>query len=368
MPKKKKSKSPVTSFSTLLEDTSAVEQTAEEFDKNFDKCPKVQRVPWKEIQDYLDFKAARTIQRFARGWLTRNHLRKQIRAAIIIQSQWRRFYAQRLYFIKCENLLQQRIDEHYFRAAQKIQALFRGWWSREYIHDHKHLTRLENTAGMDLLRCVAFKLHHLIRTHVIPGIYSLKNTTTLSKVEELLSSISFKDCADRAREGHRVKALRTREGVTRHKESAFATLLPFYGPNVYNLCVPECTHYYKERDADRKMAKILRMYEIANRLDPKVTKLRAKNSKVITKGYPKSTTTFCDDIVRCMRKWRLLKKKKLTIFKDVLDDPKSIENFLKEVDSKWNILRSRNQIKDEIDKEMEKVKKTNDYCCPRTLN
>lgn len=38
-------------------------------------------------------------------------------------------------------------------------------------------------------------------------------------------------------------------------------------------------HYYKERDADRKMAKILRMYEIANRLDPKMTKLRAKSKR-----------------------------------------------------------------------------------------
>lgn len=58
----------------------------------------------------------------------------------------------------------------------------------------------------------------------------------------------------------------------------------------------------------------------------------------------------------------------MAIYKDVLDDPKNIENFLKEVDSKWNILLGRTQLKDQIDKEMEKVKKTNDYCCPRTLH
>uniref|UniRef100_A0A1B0C6M2 Uncharacterized protein n=1 Tax=Glossina palpalis gambiensis TaxID=67801 RepID=A0A1B0C6M2_9MUSC len=334
-------KSLITFSSSLHEDTSAIEHSTEEFDE----CPKVKRSPWY---------AARTIQRFARGWMTRNHLNKQIRASIIIQTEWRRFYSKRLYFRNLESVVQQRTEEHYFRAAQKIQALFRGWWSREYVHDHMNLIRLENTAGMELLHCVAFKLHHLIRTHVIPGIYSLKNTTTLSKVEELLSSISFKDCTDRARESYRHNALRARQSVARHKQSAFSTLLPFYGPNMYNLCLPECTHFYNERDADRKMAKILRMYDTASRLDPKMAKLRGKKCKTITNYCSKPTITFCDDIVRSMRKWRLLKKKKLILHKDVLDDPKSIENFLKEVDSKWNILRGRSQVKDD--------------CCPRTLN
>lgn len=42
MPKKTKSKPPVITFSAPLEDTSAVEESAEEFEK----CPKVKRVPW----------------------------------------------------------------------------------------------------------------------------------------------------------------------------------------------------------------------------------------------------------------------------------------------------------------------------------
>lgn len=129
------------------------------------------------IKDYFEFKAARCIQRFVRGWLVRILMAKQIRAAIIIQTEWRRFLCQRLYFCKLEALIQQRVEEHYFRAAQKIQAAYRGWWSRQNIHDHNRLTRLSTWAGEDLLHCVAFKLHHLIRTYVIPGIYSLRNTT-----------------------------------------------------------------------------------------------------------------------------------------------------------------------------------------------
>uniref|UniRef100_A0A1A9WWN4 Uncharacterized protein n=1 Tax=Glossina brevipalpis TaxID=37001 RepID=A0A1A9WWN4_9MUSC len=356
---KKKSSSRVTSFSSLLDDTIPAEPS----EVKHDECSKFKRVPWREIRDYMEFKAARTAQRFVRGWLTRNRIAKLNRAAIIIQTEWKRFYYQRSYFNKLECILQQQIEEHYFRAAQKIQALFRGWWSREYIHDHMYLTRLENSAGQDLLHCVAFKLHHLIRTHVIPGIYSLKNTTTLSKVEKLLASIAFKRCTDR--EWYRQNALRVLESKARNKNSVFATLLPFRGPNVYQLCAPECLRIYNERDADRKMAKILRMYELASHIHPKVAKIRAKKCKPANNTYMAPDTTFCDDIVRCMRKFKILRKKKLALDKDIFDDPKTLENFLTEVESKWSNFRVRSESKDASLERLEKLK-TNKEHCPRT--
>lgn len=128
------------------------------------------------IQDYHEFKAARSIQRFVRGWLYRSKYRQQRKSAILIQKEWRRFYCQRLYFRKVEEKLQQRIEQHFHCSAQKIQALWRGWWVRHHIHDHTRLMRMQLMAGEDLLYCVAFKLHHLLRTHQIPGVYSLRNS------------------------------------------------------------------------------------------------------------------------------------------------------------------------------------------------
>lgn len=128
------------------------------------------------LQEFFDFNAARTIQRYAKGWYVRRILHKKHQAAIIIQKEWRRFYCRRHFFRMLEDRVQKALTEHYYRAAQKIQALFRGWWVRQNIHDHSRLIQIQITAGEDLLHCVAFKLHHLLRTHQIPGIFSLKHT------------------------------------------------------------------------------------------------------------------------------------------------------------------------------------------------
>lgn len=128
------------------------------------------------ILDYVQFKVARSIQRYVRGWLCHKRYQRMRWAAIIIQREWRCFYYQRRYFRKVEEAVQQAAEQHYNLAATKIQAFYRGWWVRHYIHDHTRLMRLQLLAGEDLLRCVAFKLHHLLRTHQIPGVYSLRNT------------------------------------------------------------------------------------------------------------------------------------------------------------------------------------------------
>lgn len=124
----------------------------------------------------MDFKAARCIQRFAKGWLVRRKLEKKRKAAIVIQKEWRRFYYQRYFYQLLENKVQLALTTHYFKAAQKIQAVFRGWWVRQHIHDHSRLIQIQITAGEDLLHCVAFKLHHLLRTYQIPGVFSLKDS------------------------------------------------------------------------------------------------------------------------------------------------------------------------------------------------
>uniref|UniRef100_A0A1A9WW79 Spermatogenesis-associated protein 17 n=1 Tax=Glossina brevipalpis TaxID=37001 RepID=A0A1A9WW79_9MUSC len=318
------------------------------------------------VQDYLEFKAARSIQRFVRGWLVRNRLTKQIRAAIIIQTEWRRFYYQRWYFHKVENLIQQRIEETYFRAAQKIQALFRGWWSRQHIHDHTRLLRLQMMAGEDLLHCVAFKLHHLIRTRAIPGIYSLSNTTTLSKIEKLLAAMTFKKCNDRAREVNRLRASYIHNARKRYKNSEFVSEIPFAGSYIYNLCEPKCISLFSDKDADRKMAKILLMYEKVSGQEPKILKLRQKKFKrsVFRHICLPPPTTFCGDVIRSMKRWKIIKENNLTVETNILQTPKNVENFLREVQSKWDLLHGNCHCTDAFIKELEKGKKFSGLCPP----
>uniref|UniRef100_A0A1A9WW80 Uncharacterized protein n=1 Tax=Glossina brevipalpis TaxID=37001 RepID=A0A1A9WW80_9MUSC len=303
------------------------------------------------VWDYIEFKAARHIQCMVRGWLIRNRIAKQTRAAIIIQTEWRRFYCKRLYLRKLEKLTQQRIEEHYFRSAQIIQAAYRGWWSRQNIHDHTRLIRLSNWAGEDLLHCVAFKLHHLLRTFVIPGVYSLKNTTTLSKVEELLANLRFKQCNDHSQEINRQRNLRTHLAKKDFIKTEFATKIPYSGLDMYTTCSRKCQTISSEKDADRKMAKILRMYQLAHHEDPRIIKMRHGKAQVICLPPP---TSFCADLVRSMKRWNIIKESEVTVERDIFKKPGNIENFLKEIHWKWDNLHGNCHCNDAFIKVLEK--------------
>uniref|UniRef100_A0A1B0A8D4 Uncharacterized protein n=1 Tax=Glossina pallidipes TaxID=7398 RepID=A0A1B0A8D4_GLOPL len=316
------------------------------------------------IKDYFEFKAARCIQRFVRGWLVRILMAKQIRAAIIIQTEWRRFLCQRLYFRKLQGLTQQRIEEHYFRAAQTIQAAYRGWWTRQYIHDHVRLTRLSTWAGEDLLHCVAFKLHHLIRTYVIPGVYSLKNATTLSKVEELLASLSYKQCNGHSQKVHRERTHQIGLAKKHFVCSKFATKIPYGGLDMYNQCAQKYQTLFSEKDADRKMAKILQMYALAHRGDPRVVKIRHGKSIGATLVCLPPPTTFCGDIIRSMKRWKIIKESGLTVDEHILERPQNVENFLKEIQWKWDKLKGNCHCEHASIKELEKGNKLTGGCPP----
>lgn len=77
---------------------------------------------------------------------------------------------------KLEKETQEVVEKYYFRQAQKIQALWRGWYTRQNIHDHSQLLKSQVLTAEELLQCVAFKLHHMMRTYQIPGVYSLRNS------------------------------------------------------------------------------------------------------------------------------------------------------------------------------------------------
>ncbi|KAI8114704.1 hypothetical protein FF38_11181 [Lucilia cuprina] len=311
------------------------------------------------LQDYLEFQAARCIQRYLRGWLYRTKYRRLRLAAIIIQREWRRFYCQRLYFRKVEETLQQRIEQHYYRAAQRIQALWRGWWVRHHIHDHTRLMRLQLMAGEDLLYCVAFKLHHLLRTHQIPGVYSLRNSSALSKVEQLLASLTFKACNQRSIQAKEQRRHEIEVARREHKKSAYGTKVPFSGPDIHNLCAPKCAPLYNAKDADMRISKILQMYEEANRELAKPTKLRkksafSKQSQGI-ESLPKSPS-FCGDVVSSMRKWKIITENNVNVDPNVFRNPQNVEKFLKEIESKMSLLQGNCYCRREFHEDLDKAK------------
>ncbi|XP_016985922.1 uncharacterized protein LOC108049292 [Drosophila rhopaloa] len=145
------------------------------------------------ILDYKQFKAARTIQRFVRGWLVRHHLRNLERSAIVIQKWWRRFAAQRNLINVAEKVLQSTILAHYEWSATKIQTIYRGWWSRKHIFDLTMLKKLQNALAKDLIHTLVKYLYSTKHSDLMPGVYTIKESSVcLKTLEQLMSTFGFR--------------------------------------------------------------------------------------------------------------------------------------------------------------------------------
>ncbi|XP_004522418.1 uncharacterized protein LOC101457305 [Ceratitis capitata] len=318
------------------------------------------------VLDYLQFKAARTIQKYLRRWYYRLIYQRKRTAAIRIQYEWRKFYKKRLEYRKLEEEAQLAIEKYYFRQAQKIQALWRGWYTRQYIHDHNKLLKSQVLTAEDLLHCVAFKLHHMLRTYQIPGVYSLRNSHCLSKVEKLLAAMSFKQ------HNKYVRELRLRLDTQKHDarkkfiQSTFNTIVPYPGPNIRGYCDPKCEAFDKSKDVDRRMYKILNMYEQAARSEIRERRrylLKPQDGgerKVKKKSGPftgsakskqpqqqqrnpsiaiEKKPDFCEDIVNSMKRWSILKDNNVTVDPNIFRRPDLLENFLHEIESIYNMMQ-----------------------------
>lgn len=128
------------------------------------------------MNSHSKFHHSRKIQTIYRGWKVRKMIRLWNKSAVIIQKVWRGVAGRKRYYRILECTVQNRIENHYNVAATKIQALWRGFYSREHIHDHYKLKKEQVKMAKRLIKCVAHKLHHLLRTHQIPGIYSIRNS------------------------------------------------------------------------------------------------------------------------------------------------------------------------------------------------
>ncbi|XP_033153483.1 uncharacterized protein LOC117136608 isoform X1 [Drosophila mauritiana] len=291
------------------------------------------------LLDYKQYKAARTIQQNWRKFYFRKYFKDLRKAAITIQRWWRGFSVRKNHFRNVENLLQKRVQDHHHRAATKIQALFRGWKSRRTIHDHSKLLRKQVCAAEDLLNCVAFKLHHLLRTFAIPGVYSLKNSNCMSRVEKLLASLHFrfhngrvksqlaKDLADRGKD------------TETFKRSTKYSKVPFEGARYWSQCKPKCEAALKmSKNIERRMYRIIEIYDASQREAQAalVEKNRAYRKhkglmQNIKKTTEKSKRDFCGDVIASMRRWKILVDNDLTVDKNIFKNPQNLERFVAEI-------------------------------------
>ncbi|KAH8263044.1 hypothetical protein KR044_003659, partial [Drosophila immigrans] len=290
------------------------------------------------ILDYKQFLAARRIQLWWRRFSARQQERKRL-AAVTIQRWWRGFSVRRNFLKTVEELLHKRLWEHYNRSATKIQALFRGWQVRQTVHDAYSLRNTQQLAAEELLCCVAYRLHHLLRTQSIPGIYSLRNSTCLSKAEKLLTSTTFRFHNDRARyyQTHNRNVMEDRR--SQFKRSTGVTQVPYKGPNFNMSCKADCeSSAFGTNYLDSRMYKIIQEYE-KGLVDKKLKnvhrtladrKYRKHVEDMMSRSVHKSHN-FCGDVIQSMRKWRIWDDNNLCIKEDIFRTPDMLNKFLDEV-------------------------------------
>ncbi|XP_044315729.1 uncharacterized protein LOC108048666 isoform X2 [Drosophila rhopaloa] len=294
---------------------------------------------WMLLLDYKQYKAARIIQQNWRRFFFRKKFQDKRKAAITIQRWWRGFSVRNNHYSFVENMLQKRLVDHYNRSATKIQALFRGWKSRQTVHDHSKLLRLQVCAAEDLLNCVAFKLHHLLRTYAIPGVYSLKNSNCMSRIEKLLASLHF-----RFHNGN-VKSQEAKHVASRNKDrlnfkrSDKLSRSPFEGARYWSQCKPKCETALKlSKDIDKRMYRIIEMYDASQRdahaaLVQKnlAHRKQKKLMQNIKKSEHKNKRDFCGDVIASMRRWKILVDNNLNVDKNIFRNPENLEKFLSEI-------------------------------------
>lgn len=167
--------------------------------------------------------------------------------------------------------------------------------------------------------------------------------------------MSFKQCNDRIRWNQQRRRDELRRNRIEHDKSQYAVRVPFYGPNAANICEPRCLPLFTAADADHRMMKILKMFEEANRENLKLTKIkqkRASERRYLHHCMP-PPTTFCGDVVRSMKKWKIVNSRNLTIRPDIFQNPDNVANFLHEIRSFWDIVHGNCLCRQKFNKELE---------------
>ncbi|XP_064553765.1 uncharacterized protein LOC135439069 [Drosophila montana] len=263
------------------------------------------RSPQQQLLDYKQFKAARTIQRYYRGWRVRQSMKRMQHASTVMQRTWLRFIGKRHLISIGEELVQESILKMLNKAAIKIQALFRGWWVRKHINNMFYLKEIQLNCIEELLAGYAHSLHNMMRTQQLPGYMSLCKNPHVQRVEDLMETMSYRFYNRYV--GTRFVSDRATLEIHRRefRDSKFWNWVPYAGFNHTGEChqpPPEKqpkTYTVREYDVVQIFTSVGRMTEI------KKKKLRAKEDKIRRKSHAlcDNERRFCKDLVTRMTAW-----------------------------------------------------------------
>ncbi|XP_068156944.1 uncharacterized protein [Drosophila tropicalis] len=263
------------------------------------------------LLEYKQFQAARIIQRAFRSWCEYSKYGKMEKAAIVIQKCWRRFYQMNNYYHRTEEIMQKCVLDHYIKCATKIQALYRGWWSRKYLHNFFLLKTINIRNLSDLLTCIAHELKTLKFKGLLPGVYSLRNSPCLLKSEEFLSSHEFRFHNELIESEWTSIRARQDEYRRSFQDNFMYTWVPYPGHYYNDLC-------QKNRDRETIKSKASKMDNKILRTIAKFTSAREtykeRRQKKLTLGWEahkmryqkaiKINKRFCEQLIERMEHWR----------------------------------------------------------------
>ncbi|TDG43280.1 hypothetical protein AWZ03_010306 [Drosophila navojoa] len=284
------------------------------------------------LLDYKQFRSARTIQRHVRGFIVRQRRQREVKAVIVIQRVWRRCVAKRHLILFAQQRTQDAVQLMYYNASLKIQAFFRGWWSRKHINNMLFLKNMQLQYVEELLNSFALKLHTMMRTGHLPGYVSLCVEPSSSKVKDLLMTLTYRFynryVCNKYLTSKKAKDKYCREFL----DAAYYTWLPYVGFNHDGKCKKWANNY----DIVPKLY-ALRQYDVAQVFMSQalLTSFQKKQMLAKEKELRKSvrfTMTdyrFCRDVANSMKYWRTCKVCKDKVTDSLMGD--QFEEYLNDV-------------------------------------
>ncbi|EDW11846.2 uncharacterized protein LOC6576413 isoform X1 [Drosophila mojavensis] len=284
------------------------------------------------LLDYKQFKAARTIQRHVRGFILRQRMQRELKAAIVIQRAWRRCVAKRHLIIFAQERTQDAIQIKYYNASLKIQAFFRGWWSRKHINNMLFLKNMQLQYVEELLNTFALKLHTMMRTGHLPGYVSLCVEPSSSKVKDLLMTLTYR-FYNRYVCNKYMTTKKTKDKYCREfMDAAYWTWVPYMGFNHNGVCHKWVNNYdmvpkvYALREYD--VAQVFMSQALLSNLHKKQLLAKEKEARKSVR-YTATDYRFCRDIANSMKYWRICKVCKDKVTDSLMGD--QFQEYLNEV-------------------------------------
>ncbi|KAH8238986.1 hypothetical protein KR038_011542, partial [Drosophila bunnanda] len=250
------------------------------------------------LLEHKQFLAARIIQSHVRGWLFRTIFRRQNLAATTISKWWRGYWLRSNQFAGIEAELQVLLIKYYNDMANKVQALFRGWQTRMKYQDFQGMQQLRMQNAEDMLSSLAKVLHEMRKDRLLPGIYGLRGTDLIHKIEGLSLTFGY-----RFHNGRMRAAIAQRQALLAKRRKDFQkamlyTLAPFPGPDSM---LAQPTDFSLAKRIGTQQQRVFLMYDKCNRdrhIKNIYLKVSARLRNTMAANREAIKNRFCKELVR----------------------------------------------------------------------